>query len=63
MPQNHKQQTQVISTRHKKGDVVMRVNLKVHGKPRFKAGLWLIKLGVWLSRVHVRVWIEEERRK
>lgn len=54
---------QIVTQKHTKNGITMRVNAKITGKPRLKLGVWLIKLGVWLSQVHVRVWIEEERRK
>lgn len=65
MKSNHKPQEQIYqhSTRQNGTSLFLRVNAKITGKPRSRVGVWLIKLGVRLARVHVRVWIDEERRR
>lgn len=46
-----------------RGSITLRVHTRIYGKPRLKLGVWLIKLGVLLAQVHVRVWLDEEKRK
>lgn len=60
---NKTKTTEVHERRVERNNVRMVVKAKISGKPRFKFGVWLIKMGVWLSQVHVRVWIEQERKK
>lgn len=55
--------TKTYTHKAKQDKITMVVRTRVNGKPRFKIGVWLIRLGVWIARVHVQVWIEEERRK
>lgn len=41
-------------------DIKLKVRVKINGKPRFRIGAWLIRLGAHLARVHVKIWIEEQ---
>ena len=39
----------------------LQVKVQIYGKPRFRIGAWMIRLGARIARVHAKVWIEEQK--